>query len=106
MVPIDKDYVPPEGLPSLTYLNERIMAAVNRLQVRGVMPQPNPLVTAWQVRAIVEILSHDKPFQVDDFAYYTAYFQMQDLERLVEEKPATGLVVPQSQRSAFIKTGN
>lgn len=102
-IPLSKDYVPPPDKPTVTAINERTMAALNRLSVRGVMPQANPLVTAWQVRALMELLVQAGLVQEDDFAYHTAYFQMVDLERLVEERAPAGLVVPTSQATPFGK---
>mgnify|MGYP001613324462 CR=1 FL=1 len=87
----------PEGYPDTTTVNQRVGAAVARLQVRGVVPQPNPLVTAWQVQALLLLLFRKgliDQADVDEFKYLTAYEQMKDLERLVDERPVSPLIVP------------
>jgi hypothetical protein len=97
MLPLSKEFVQPEGYPSTTDLNARTGAAVARLQVRGTVPQPNPLVTAWQLHALIRVLGRAKILtqaQIDEVTYFTALLQCEDLERLVDEKPPSPLVVP------------
>lgn len=93
---LSKEFVQPEGLPSTEQVNKRTMAAANRLAVRGQVPQPNPLVTAWQLHALIRVLGRLgilKQKDLDDVTYFTALLQCEDLERLADQKPPSPLLV-------------
>ncbi len=97
MVPLTKEFVQPDGFPDTATVNKRTMDAMARLAVRGVVPQPNPLVTSFQLHALVKVLVRAKLLDqaaMDQWAYFTGFIQMQDLERLADEKPTSQIVVP------------
>ncbi len=96
MGPLSKEFVQPEGYPDTPTVNARCQAAVARLKVRGVVPQPNPLVTSWQLHALIKVLGRKGIFKqkdLDEVMYFIVWYQMQDLERLVDEKPASPLLI-------------
>ena len=94
-----KQYVPPDGLPSITELNQRIINANNRMAIRNIAPQVGPqtiLNSAWQIQAIMRILIRAGICTEGDCMYFMALTQCEDMERLANEKPppAGGLVLP------------
>ncbi len=96
-MPLSKEFVQPDGLPSTEMVNKRTMDAIARLNVRGLTPQPNPLVTSFQLHALIKVLVHRKLLDqamLDEMTYFTAYIQMQDLERLADEKPTSQILIP------------
>jgi hypothetical protein len=97
MTVLTKEFVQPEGYPDTTTVNQRVGQAVARLQVRGAQLPMNPLVTEWRLEALIRVLYAKGIIdqqEIDDITYFTAYLQMQTIERLVDEKPQTTLVVP------------
>lgn len=97
--PLTKDYAPPRGLPSATIVDQRGREALNRLRIRGQAPQANPLLTAYQVTAIVRLLARKGLLEqndMDDLTYLTAFTQMEDLERLADAHHGSPILLPTS----------
>lgn len=104
VLPLARDYVPPDGLPSITELNQRVINAVNKMNLRGIAPQVSPqttLNTAWQVMALERILVRAGLCTDGDFMYFMTLCQCEDLERISDATPApvSGLVMPKSGKN-------
>lgn len=98
-LPLGRDYLPPDGLPSVTEVNQRTLNASSKMAIRGIglsAPPQMPFNTAWQVQSLLRILVRAKLCTQDDFSYFMALAQCEDLERIAAEAPpaASGLVVP------------
>lgn len=93
--PPETNWTPPPGKPGPREVANRVKNALGILQVRGIMPEPNPAHTAIQVVALIQLLEDKGIFTKEEFKYYMNWTRMIEFEQMVlDSTPKPTIIVP------------